>query len=87
VHRRELPLPVDRQAAFAGKERLDFRLLSDADRGIAKAFGANRPGPVFNRRPTFVIDTDRTVLAVIASETNKHTHADTALTILRARPG
>jgi len=41
---------------------------------------------VFNRRATFVIDTDRTVLAVIASETNMHTHADTALATLRARP-
>jgi len=78
--------PVDRQAAFADKEGLDYPLLSDPDRSIAKAFGVKRPGPVFNRRATFVIDTDRSVLEIIASETNMHTHADTALATLRARP-
>lgn len=76
---------VDRQAAFADKEDLDFPLLSDPDRSIAQAFGVKRPGPLFNRRATFVIDTDRTVLEVIASETNMHRHADAALAALRAR--
>lgn len=79
--------PVDRQAAFADKEGLDYPLLSDPDRSIARAFGVKRPGPLFNRRATFVIDTDRTVLEVIASETNMHTHADAALAALRARSG
>lgn len=78
--------PVERQAAFADKEGLDFPLLSDPDRRVAKAFGVKRPGPLFNRRVTFVIDTDRTVLKVIASDTNMHTHADTALAAVRARP-
>jgi peroxiredoxin Q/BCP len=34
---------------------------------------------------TFVIDTDRTVLAAIKSETNMETHADEALAALAAR--
>ncbi|MGD9792613.1 MAG: peroxiredoxin [Acidimicrobiia bacterium] len=79
--------PVDRQAAFADKEGLDYPLLSDPDRSVARAFGVKRPGPLFNRRATFVIDTDRTVLEVIASETNMHTHADAALAALRERSG
>jgi peroxiredoxin Q/BCP len=37
------------------------------------------------RRTTFVIDTDRTVLEVIASEISMDTHADKALEVLRQR--
>lgn len=78
---------VERQAAFAEKQDLDFPLLSDPDRSIAKAFGVKRPGPLFNRRATFVIGTDRTVLEAIASETNMQRHADAALAVLRSRAG
>ena len=38
-----------------------------------------RPGPLFNKRQTFVIGTDRKVIDVIRSETNMETHADQAL--------
>ncbi len=44
-----------------------------------------RFGPLPTKRATFVIDTDRTVLAVVKSETNMTTHADEALEVLRAR--
>jgi len=44
-----------------------------------------RPGPLMNKRMTFVIDTDRKVLDVIGSETNMDKHADQALEVLRAR--
>jgi peroxiredoxin Q/BCP len=37
------------------------------------------------KRTTFVIDTDRTVLEVIASEFSMDTHADKALEVLRQR--
>jgi peroxiredoxin Q/BCP len=79
------PDAPDRQAAFVAKEALDYPLLSDPDRSIARAFGVKRPGPLFNRRMTFVIDTDRTVIDVIASETNMNAHADGALEALRSR--
>ena len=39
------------------------------------------------KRTTFVIDTDRKVVDVIASEVNMNTHADKALEVLRARQG
>jgi thioredoxin-dependent peroxiredoxin len=79
---------VDRQARFADKERFDYPLLSDADGAVATAFGVKRGLlgkflPV--KRTTFVIDTDRRVLEVIASEVNMDTHADKALATLRAR--
>jgi thioredoxin-dependent peroxiredoxin len=79
---------VDKQAKFADKERFDYPLLSDADGAVATQFGVKRGllgkfMPV--KRTTFVIDTDRTVLAVIASEISMDTHADKALDVLRQR--
>ena len=52
-----------------------------------RALGVKRPGPLFNRRMTFVIDRDRRILAVIRSETNMDRHADEALTALRTELG
>lgn len=75
---------VDKQAAFDAKHDLGYPLLSDPDRSVAAAFGVKRPGPIFNRRATFVIGTDRTVLAAISSETNMDVHADEALSVLRS---
>jgi peroxiredoxin Q/BCP len=77
--------PVDRQAVFAERNDLGFPLLSDPDRRIARMFGVKRIGPLFNKRATFVIDADGTVLDVITSELNMATHADRALECLRAR--
>jgi peroxiredoxin Q/BCP len=76
---------VQRQAEFDERHGLGFPLLSDPDRRIARIFGVKRPGPLFNRRVTFVIDTDRRVLATIASEVNMNAHADRAIAVLNAR--
>ena len=77
---------VDKQAAFDAKHGLGYPLLSDPHRKVAAAFGVKRPGPIFNKRATFVIGTDRTILAAISSETDMDVHADDALTILRTGP-
>jgi peroxiredoxin Q/BCP len=79
---------VDKQAKFADQQRFDYPLLSDTDGEVATRFGVKRAllgkfMPV--KRTTFVIDTDRRVLAVIASELNMDTHADKALEVLRQR--
>ncbi len=76
---------VDRQRDFDEINSLGFPLLSDPDRAVAQQFGVKRPGPLPTRRATFVIDTDRRVLAAITSETGMHTHADEALAVLRRR--
>ena len=73
---------VRRQAEF------DYPLLSDTEGTVATQFGVKRGllgkfMPV--KRTTFVIDTDRTVLDVIASEFSMDTHADKALEMLRQR--
>lgn len=76
---------VRAQARFDEAHGLGFPLLSDPDRAIAKAFGVKRAGPLPNRRATFVIDSDGTVLELIASETKMDLHADRALAVLAAR--
>jgi len=74
---------VDKQQQFSEKYSFDFPLLSDADKVVAKQFGVKRGiGP--NKRTTFVIDTDGTVLDVISSELNMNSHADRALEVLRS---
>ena len=78
---------VEKQKQFADKHSLGYPLLSDTDRTVAKHFGVTRGGPIKipNKRVTFVIDTDRKVLDVIASELSMDKHADEALTALKAR--
>ncbi len=78
---------VDKQKQFDEKESLGYPLLSDADRTVAKLLGAKRGGPNFvpNKRITFVIDSDRTLLGVIHTEISMGAHADKALEILKAR--
>lgn len=76
---------ASKQAEFATAHGLDFTLLSDPDRSIAKLFGVKRPGPLSNRRKTFVIGTDRRIIDVIGGEFNMDVHADVALAALRKR--
>ena len=80
--------PVAKQAKFADTQRFDYPLLSDADGTVAAQFGVKRGllgklMPV--KRTTFVIDADRTILDVIASEFSMESHADKALEVLRQR--
>ena len=75
---------VDKQKQFSEKYTFDFPLLSDPEKTVAKEFGVKRGiGP--NKRTTFVIDRDGTVLDVIKSELNMNSHADRALEVLRER--
>jgi len=76
---------VAKQHQFSEKHGFDFPLVSDTNRTVARAYGVKRPGPLFNKRTTFVIDTDGKVLDVIGSETNMDKHADEALEVLKAR--
>lgn len=80
------PDAVAKQAQFTAAHSFDFPLLSDPDGAVATQFGVRRRfGPLLTRRRTFVIDTDRRVLDVIASEVRMSVHADRALAALRSR--
>lgn len=76
---------IDTQQRFATEHELGYPLAADPDGTIAKAFGVKRPGPLWSKRHTFVVDSDLTVLATIKSETDMERHADEALTALRDR--
>ncbi|MDA8356773.1 MAG: peroxiredoxin [Actinomycetota bacterium] len=76
---------VDKQKQFSEKYSFDFPLLADPDYAVANQFGVRRALKALgNRRVTFVIGTDRTVLGVIVSEVSMRAHADRALEILGA---
>lgn len=73
----------EKQADFDAKHGLGYPLLSDPDRTVARIFGVKRPGPLMNKRATFVIGTDKRILSAISSEVNMDVHADQALDVLR----
>lgn len=80
------PDAVSKQRAFSTTYGFDYPLLSDEDGAVAKQFGVwRRFSPLHAKRHTFVIDTDRTVLAVVRSELKFTVHADQALEVLRER--
>jgi peroxiredoxin Q/BCP len=77
---------VDKQMQFDEKESLGMPLLSDPDHAVAEQLGAKRGASFLpNKRMTFVIDTDRTLLGVFHSEFSMSSHADKALELLKAR--
>lgn len=77
---------VDKQKQFSDKHDFDYPLLADTHGEVAKAFGVKRGlGLLKVKRHTFVIGTDRRLIAEIASELNMDRHADEALQILKAR--
>ena len=76
---------VEKQAQFDDKHSLGYPLLSDSTKEVAALFGVKRPLVSMPKRATFVIDTDRRILAAISSELNMDVHADEALDVLRAR--
>ena len=74
---------VDRQLEFDDANALGFPLLSDPGREIARNFGVVRRGVLPNKRRTFVISPDGTILTTVRSELNMRIHADKALETLR----
>jgi thioredoxin-dependent peroxiredoxin len=81
---RDLP---EKQKQFSDKHGFDYPLLSDPNSDVAAALGVKRKlplGPLSTKRMTFVIDTDRSIIEIIHSETNMNDHAAKALEALAA---
>lgn len=76
---------VETQTAFRSEHGLDYPLIADEDGSIARIFGAKRVGPLWSKRLTAVIGTDRRLLHVTKSESDMEVHADEALDVLRRR--
>jgi len=80
------PDGVTKQREFSSLHGFDYPLLSDVDGAVAKQFGVwRRFSPLHAKRHTFVIGTDRKILAVVKSELKFDVHADKALAALRER--
>ena len=73
---------VETQARFREEHGFDYPLVADPSGEIARIFGAKRMGPLWSKRQTFVIGTDRRLLGEIRSETDMQRHADGALELL-----
>jgi len=83
------PDSVTKQRQFSTTNSFDYPLLADEGGLVAAQFGVKR-GKLLGKltpvkRATFVIGTDRTVLAAFSSETNMKSHADRALEVLKAK--
>ena len=75
--------PVRRQLRFSETHGFDYPLLSDESGEVATAYGVRRRFLTPVKRATFVVGTDRSVRAVVASELDMQVHADRALAALR----
>ncbi|MQY28426.1 peroxiredoxin [Nocardia aurantia] len=71
---------VAKQKKFDDTHRLGYPLLADTDGNVARAYGLKRRIPgIPAKRGTFVIGSDRKILAAVHSELNMNIHADEAL--------
>ncbi|HPC97664.1 MAG TPA: peroxiredoxin [Bacteroidales bacterium] len=74
---------VDSHNAFAGKNLLPYRILSDEGNRIRKLFGV--PSFLFGTLPgrvTYIIDSEGKIVHVFSSQLRPEKHADEALKIL-----
>lgn len=76
---------VEKQRKFSEKNGFGYPLLSDPTRTVATEYGVKRSDRLPNKRTTFVIDTDHTVLSVLHNEMFFARHADEAIEVLRER--
>jgi peroxiredoxin Q/BCP len=74
---------MDRHAAFAGRHKLPFTLLSDHGGVVRKAFGVPAVLGLLPGRVTYVIDRAGTVRHVFKSMTNIDQHVSDALAVVR----
>ena len=74
---------VDRHAAFAGKHKLPFTLLSDQGGQVRKSYGVPAVLGMVPGRVTYVIDREGTVRHSFNSMTNIGQHISDALRIVR----
>ena len=68
---------------FAGKHRLPFRLLSDADGSLRDRFGVPRTLGLIPGRVTYLIDKQGIVRHIFSSQFQPAKHVDEALRVLK----
>ena len=75
--------PVDTNRRFAEKHGFKFRLVSDEDRVISRAYGVLNSETLRAERVTFIIDSEGVIRAVLRNIRPAERHADEALKIVR----
>jgi len=73
---------VDSHKEFADSQHLPFKLLSDKDNAVRKAYGVASTMGVMPGRVTYVIDKDGVVRLVFNSQLDAQKHVDEALKVL-----
>ena len=73
----------ERHRDFALQQRLPFKLLSDADGAIRRAFGVPKTFGIFPGRVTYVIDKQGIVRHIFNSQFSATQHVTEALTIVK----
>jgi peroxiredoxin Q/BCP len=68
---------------FAAKNKLPFRLLSDEDERVKKAYGVYTMMGLWSGRVTFVIDKNGVIRHVFSSQFQPKKHVDEALEVLK----
>lgn len=77
------PDPLEKQRAFVSHHRLPFRLLSDADGSLRRAYDVGTTLGILPGRVTFVIDTEGVIRHVFNSQIRVYKHVGEALRIVR----
>lgn len=73
---------VDSHKEFATQQHLQFKLLSDKDGELRKAFGVPKTAKLMPGRVTYVIDKAGVVRLVFNSQLDSKKHVDEALAVL-----
>jgi peroxiredoxin Q/BCP len=74
---------ADSHKQFAGAHQLPFKLLSDRDGSVRKAYGVPSTMGLMPGRVTYVIDREGVVRLVFNSQLNAKKHVDKALKVLK----
>jgi thioredoxin-dependent peroxiredoxin len=75
---------IESHRSFAAKHDLSFALLSDERGNIRRLYGVPKTFGLFPGRVTYVIDKERVVRHVFASQLSVERHVQEALTVLRS---
>jgi peroxiredoxin Q/BCP len=75
---------VSKHRDFAQEHRLPFRLVSDADGSLRRAFGVSKALGLFPGRVTYVIDREGIVRMIFSAQFASEEHVREALEAVRA---
>lgn len=76
---------AERHRRFKDSNKLPFRLLTDADRSVARSFGIGKAFGIIPGRVTFVISGEGKIQQVFESLTNIRGHVASALETIKGR--